>query len=89
MISVKHAGGDEWTVRVQGASLTHHRVRVTKADAGRYAEGRPVAELLEESFHFLLDREPDTPILSSFDLPVISRCFPEYEREIRRRLAQE
>lgn len=41
-----------------------------------------------ESFRFLLEREPNTSILSSFDLPVIGRYFPEYEREIRERLAK-
>ena len=40
------------------------------------------AELLKKSFEFLLQREPNTSILRSFDLSVISRYFPEYEREI-------
>jgi hypothetical protein len=42
--------------------------------------------VLEESFRFLLEREPNTSILERFELPVIARYFPEYEREIRRRL---
>jgi len=34
-------------------------------------------------------RNPASPsILSSFDLPLIGRYFPEYEREIRTRLRQ-
>jgi hypothetical protein len=44
--------------------------------------------LIEESFRFLLEREPNTSILRSFDITDISLYFPEYEREIRRRLAK-
>ncbi len=57
MISVKHSAGDEWVVSVQDAVMTHHRVRVTKADLDRFSEGRSAEELLEESFRFLLELE--------------------------------
>jgi hypothetical protein len=86
MISVKHSGGDEWTVSVQSTVATHHKVRVTNADLERFSEGGAAEELLQESFRFLLEREPNTSILASFDLPLIGRYFPEYEREIRSRL---
>ncbi|MFQ6117921.1 MAG: hypothetical protein ACE5LQ_06610, partial [Candidatus Bipolaricaulia bacterium] len=42
--------------------------------------------LVEQSFRFLLEREPKEAILKRFDLTVISRYFPEYEEEIARRL---
>ena len=35
-------------------------------------------ELLNFSFNFLLEREPNTSILSRFDIIVISKYFPEY-----------
>ena len=35
-------------------------------------------ELLNFSFNFLLEREPNTSILSKFDIIVISKYFPEY-----------
>ena len=41
-------------------------------------------ELVRRSFEFLLEREPKESILSRFDLTVISRYFPEYERLISR-----
>ena len=85
-ITVKHAGGEEWVVTVQGTTTTHHRVRVTKKDLDRLAAGRSAEELLQESFKFLLKREPNTSILGSFDLPLIGHYFPEYEQEIRARL---
>jgi len=86
MISVKHSAGDEWVVSVQGAVMTQHRVQVTKPDLDRLSQGRSVEELLVESFRFLLERESNSSILSSFDLPLIGRYFPEYEQEIRTRL---
>jgi len=88
MIAVKHSAGDEWVVSVQGAVMTHHRVRVTKADLDRLSEGRSPEVLLEESFRCLLERESNTSILGSFALPLIGHYFPEYEREIRTRLRQ-
>jgi len=86
MIEVKHSAGDEWVVSIKSTVTTHHRVRVTKKDVERLAGGRPPEELLRESFLFLLENEPNTSILPSFDLPVIGRYFPEYEREIQTRL---
>jgi len=39
-------------------------------------------ELITKSFEFLLEREPKESILSEFDLSIISRYFPEYEKTI-------
>jgi hypothetical protein len=44
--------------------------------------------LVEASFAFLLEREPNESILRTFDLTVIGRYFPDYEREIGQRLAR-
>ena len=85
-IDVRHSAGDEWLVTIKGAVTTHHRVRVTKAELERLGAGKPAEDLLKESFRFLLEREPNTSILGSFDLSLIGRYFPEYEREIRTRL---
>jgi len=41
-------------------------------------------ELIEKSFEFLLEREPVDSILSSFNLKIISRYFPEYESEMQK-----
>ena len=40
------------------------------------------ADLIKKSFKFLLKREPKESILKTFDLRVIKKYFPEYEREI-------
>jgi len=86
VIEVRHSSGDEWLVTVQGPMTTHHRVRVTKADIERLGQGGTAEELLKQSFEFLLERESNTSILRSFDLPLIGHYFPEYEGQIQARL---
>ena len=74
------------TVRERGGE-SHHRVTLRKADHEWLTGGQASPEaLVAESFRFLLEREPKESILGSFDLTVIGRYFPEYEREIGRRL---
>jgi hypothetical protein len=82
------AASGGWTCSVivhDGADETRHEVTATPAELERLAPGaaNPTA-LVERSFEFLLEREPPSSILRSFELSVISRYFPEYEREIRR-----
>lgn len=82
--------GDTYELQVivkEGRGESRHRVTLRKADYERLSGGRVSPEaLVTESFRFLLEREPKESILRSFDLTVISRYFPEYEREIARRL---
>lgn len=74
------------TVSERG-SATHHQVTLEKADYERLTGGKATPEaLVAESFRFLLEREPKESILRSFDLTVIGRYFPGYEREIVKRL---
>ena len=60
-----------------------HTVTVAAAYAEKLTAGCiSVEELVRRSFNFLLEREPNTSILRRFDLSVIARYFPEYERVI-------
>jgi hypothetical protein len=62
---------------------TEHSVTVTEADLKRWGQGaekRDVEDLVIRSFEFLLEREQADSILRSFDLSVIQRYFPEYDR---------
>lgn len=86
-ITVIHVRGDEYVVAVQDeTSDTKHRVTVTAEDLEWLGTEAPAERVLEESFRFLLEREPKEAILRRFDLPVIARYFPDYPEEIRRRL---
>lgn len=81
---------DRWRCEVwigDDPDATRHQVTVRDEDLLRLARvGTSVERVVEASFVFLLEREPRESILGQFDLPVIARYFPEYEREIRRRL---
>jgi hypothetical protein len=89
MIKVLHVSGDEYEVKVGGTTQTTHRVTLRDADRQRLGGEDVSAErLVEESFRFLLEREANTSILSSFELPLIGKYFPQYAREIRERLRQ-
>jgi len=71
----------------EGLGKSQHSVTRERDDYERLTGGIASPEaLVAESFRFLLEREPKESILRSFDLTVISRYFPEYEREIKKRL---
>ena len=75
------------TVKEKGKGESRHRVTLCKGDYQELAVGKASPEdLAAESFRFLLEREPKESILRSFDLMVIGRYFPEYRREIVKRL---
>lgn len=68
-------------------SSSKHRVTLADADYEKLVpKGVEREDLVEESFRFLLEREPKESILSSFDLTVIGNYFPEYEEKIGNRL---
>lgn len=87
MIDVRKIDDTTFEVTVESSTTTTHRVTVSPDYHRELTDGDASPEkLVEESFEFLLEREPNTSILSSFDLPVIGRYFPEYEDEIRKRV---
>jgi hypothetical protein len=79
------AGG--WLAAVavtDGGSTRRYEVRVSAAELQRFAPGATEpSDLVRRSFEFLLARESKESILATFDLSVIGRYFPEYERSIR------
>ncbi len=92
MIQVIHTSGDDplafdVVVSEGGGGETRHHVTMTRETYERLAAGKatPVA-VVEAAFRFLLDREPKELILGRFDVTVIARYFPEFERELRRYL---
>ena len=78
-ISVIAKGQDTFEVTVTTQSTTTHSVTVTDAIHTKLTNGKISKEtLLEKSFEFLLEREPNTSILSQFKIEVISQYFPDY-----------
>jgi hypothetical protein len=83
--------GEGWSCRVEvdhAGQRTKHSVTVSRAELERWAGGaerEDVESLVARSFDFLLEREAPGAILATFDLSVIQRYFPEYDRTFRRR----
>lgn len=71
-VEVDHAG-----------ERSHHTVTVSRADFEQWGR-TDVEDLVVRSFDFLLQREPPSSILKRFDLSVIQRYFPDYDRQFRR-----
>ncbi len=84
------AEGEGWRFEVivsEGESRTTHRVTMSREDYKRLTgEACPPEDLVRTSFEFLLERESKESILRQFDIAVISRYFPSYEREIKPRI---
>ena len=67
----------------EGGGETRHQVTVSRETCARLTRGEHEPErLIEAAFRFLLDREAKESILGRFDVTVISRYFPEFEREL-------
>ena len=81
------SGGVEWVYDVhvrEDDTESRHRVTVSKGDYEDLTGGEVAPEkLVERSFEFLLEREPKEAILSTFDLSIIWRYFPEYKGGIK------
>jgi hypothetical protein len=89
-IFVKRVGPGEFAVEVvEGSDTTAHRVTMPSTFIGHgslFGKFVGAEAVVEESFRFLLEREPASAILPEFDLPDISTYFPDYFDELRRRL---
>ena len=84
-VSIKKLSDDVFEVTVAKTSTTTHTVTVTDQSLTDLTDDNATkTQLLEFSFNFLLDREPNTSILSSFDINVISSYFSDYGDEVRR-----
>ena len=74
----------KFEVTVHSNTVTKHNVILTEEYYRLLTSGvTSPEELVEKSFEFLLAREPNTSILSEFNLKVISKYFSGYEREIK------
>lgn len=86
VISVRRVDQESYEITVAGPAKTTHTVTLIDSYYRKLTDGKITPEdLIERSFEFLLEREPNTSILRRFDLPVIQTYFPEYEKTMRSR----
>ena len=88
---VTNRNTDGWVCTVQVTEQngqTRHTVSVKDQDFKQLTNGKQTTaeDLVRRSFEFLLERESKNQILRQFELPVISKYFPEYPGEILKRL---
>ena len=85
-IEVVKQDSGTFQVTVTAKTRTVHIVTLADDYHQKLTGGKVTSEkLIEKSFEFLLERESNTSILSHFELPVIARYFPEYEKVIAKR----
>jgi hypothetical protein len=86
-IQIARKNSETFEVVVKAGRTTTHTVTLKQDIYQKLTNGMvPPERLIEKSFEFLLEREDNTAILSRFELPVIGRYFPEYEKTIVERL---
>ena len=84
-ISIKELSNNKFEITVNHKLITNHIVLLTDEYHDIVTKKKiSKKKLIEYSFQFLLDREPNTSILSSFKLNIISKYFPEYENEMKK-----
>ena len=82
-IFIKELLVNKFEITVKANQITKHVVYVTDEMLFNLTKNKiSKKELLNFSFNFLLERETNTSILSSFDLTVISKYFPEYTKKV-------
>ena len=85
-LTVRSDGDYDVTVDEEGERTTYRVAVPTSLAAEVGHPGVDPAELVRQSFEFLLEREPAHSILRRFNLEVIERYFSEYRAELARRL---
>ena len=84
-IFIKELSDNRFEITVNKKLITKHTVILTDKYYDILTKKKiSKKKLLEYSFQFLLDREPNTSILSFFELNIISKYFPEYENQIKK-----
>ena len=82
-IDIKKIDNDNFEVKVLSGTTTLHKVNLTDNIYKKMTNKRiSKLKLIELSFEFLLKREPNTSIMSAFELSIINNYFPEFENEI-------
>ncbi len=75
---------DKFLVEVSDNVKTSHNVVISDKVYKQLTNGViSKSELLEKSFEFLLDREPNTSILTNFEIQIISLYFSDYANCVR------
>lgn len=81
-ISVRRIDDGTFEVTIDGSMTTTHTVTADADTISRIEGGLDAETVIEASFRFLLDREPQQLILGRFDLQVIASYFSDFPDKI-------
>ena len=74
---------DQFSVEVIDKKTTFHKIIISDEIHKNLTDGLVSKKrLLEKSFEFLLEREPNTSILTNFEIQLISNYFSDYDNYI-------
>ena len=80
-INIKELSTNTFDVTIYSNTETNHQVTISDDFITDYQiKNLTKKEIIEQSFIFLLEREPNTSILRKFDIEVISNYFPDYKK---------
>ena len=75
---------DQFSVEVIDKETTFHKVIISDKIHQNLTGGQvSKTQLLKKSFEFLLEREPNTSILTNFEIQLISHYFSDYANCVR------
>ena len=84
IIDIIPVANDLFEVTVHSKTKSIHSVTVSDEYANKLvADKFTKNQLVQFSFEFLLEREPNTSILKSFDLNEITNFFPEFQSSVK------
>ena len=84
-VLINNLSKDKFEILVNSIQKTIHQVYLSDEVHLDFTNNKiSKEELIKFSFEFLLERETNTSILSSFELNIISKYFPEYLLSVKK-----
>ena len=84
-VLINNLSKDKFQILVNNKQKTIHQVYLSDEVHLEFTNNKiSKKELIKFSFEFLLERESNTSILSSFELNIISKYFPEYLLSVKK-----
>ncbi len=88
MIKIEKTNTNQYQVTVSKQTETTHNVTLDDEYYQKLTSGSVDPEvLIKASFEFLLQREDNSSILRTFDLPVIQSYFADYEEIMKKKFS--
>ena len=82
-LTIENIDNDTFSVSINSVKDTQHTVTFSDKQRESYNLGHIEKDvIIKYAFEFLLVREPNTSILNSFSIDLISNYFPEFKNRL-------